>query len=148
MGMSLSWSAGRRGRFRVSMQVFILEDEIDRYPRNQIKDVFGVNHNLTIAKSCEEGIKLFPTVFGGYDLILLDHDMEGNYEYRDEYPNTGYQFVKWLVDKLRPCGEVWLHSHNPVGRKRMRELLEDHGWNIGGEIPFSPKYVEALKKIA
>ena len=94
------------------MQIFILEDEIDQYPREQLKQVLK-KHELTIAKSCDEAIEKF---CGPYDLLLLDHDMEGNYEYRPEYPNTGYQFVRWLMewwaDEKKP--QVILHSHNPL----------------------------------
>ena len=131
------------------MKIFILEDEIDRYPREQLKTVLK-KHTLTIAKSCDEAIKKFPTD-GPYDLMLLDHDMEGDYEYRPEYPNTGYQFCKWLVKYVEHAYEdvkfpqVILHSHNPTGRQRMRRLLEDHGFSVD-ECRFGTDYVKQLKE--
>lgn len=126
------------------LKVFILEDEIDSYPRNQFKDVFK-NHDVTYAKSCQEAIDTYK---GDYDCICLDHDMEGNYEYRPEYPNTGYQFVKWLVAQVFPGNkpEVLLHSQNPVGRGNMSKLLEDHDYLVYEE-PFSPKLISRMKAV-
>lgn len=128
---------------RKRLRIMILEDEIDRYPRNQIKIVLE-KHELTIAKSCDEGIEKF---VGPYDLLLLDHDMEGDYEYRPEFPNTGYQFVKWLVGvrSVLPLPQVILHSHNPVGRARMRDLLHEHDFSVD-ECYFGPDYIKQLKE--
>ena len=131
------------------LNVFILEDEIDRYPRIQLKQVLEGKHELTIARSCDDAAEKYPTGMP-YDLLLLDHDMEGDYEYRPEYPNTGYQFLKWLTFNHCPelggtYPQVILHSHNPVGRKRMRDLLEQHGFDVS-ESPFGPAYVKQLKE--
>lgn len=131
------------------MRIFILDDEVNMYPREQLKHVLK-GHDLTIATSKDEGVALYPTN-APYDLLLLDHDMEGNYEYRAEYPNTGMQWAKWLLEgyyvlmgkpKVRPS--VVLHSHNPVGRKNMKALFEDHNWHVV-EYPFGEKYVKFLK---
>jgi len=130
------------------MDIFILEDEINRYPREQLKQILEKKHNLTIAMSYDEGVERYK---GPYDLLLLDHDMEGNYEYRPEFPNTGYQFVKWLVNGFKNCDglckrpQVILHSHNQTGRERMRHLLEDHGFSVD-ECRFGPAYVKQLKE--
>lgn len=124
------------------LKVFVLEDEIGHYPRNQIISALKA-HDLTVATSFPDSKKKFE---GPYDLLLLDHDMEGQFE-DSNHPNTGYQFVKWLVDKEPvPKPEVVLHSQNPVGRKNMRLLLEEHGFSVS-EFAFGPKYVEALKGI-
>lgn len=122
------------------MRIFILEDEIDQYPREQLK-MLAVKHNLTVAKSCNEAIQKYK---GPYDLLLLDHDMEGNYEYREDFPNTGYQFVKWLVENETDRPQVILHSQNSVGRKNMLHLLHDHGFSVD-ECQFGPAYVKQLK---
>jgi CheY-like chemotaxis protein len=125
------------------MRIFILEDEIGHYPRNQILSALA-KHELTVATSCPDAKKKYD---GPYDLLLLDHDMEGNYEYRPDYPNTGHQFVKWLVEQDPvPKPEVVLHSQNPVGRTNMRQLLEEHGFSVT-EFPFGPEYVKGLKRV-
>ena len=135
------------------LRCFVLDDEIDIYPRIQIREALELNHDVTIARSCSEAIERYPEG-APYDLLCLDHDMEGNYEYRPEYPNTGYQFVKWLVEVSGEIDElsgmqdirVILHSHNPVGRRRMRDLLEAADAFDISECPFGPAYIKQLKE--
>lgn len=133
------------------MNIFILDDEINVYPRKQLTSVLA-RHMLTVATSYDDAIKRFK---GPYDLLLLDHDMEGQYEYRQNYPNTGYQFVRWLVRQTSryvqirvptPIPRVILHSHNSIGRRRMRDLLEYHGWPDVTEDSFSPVYLQHLQE--
>lgn len=130
------------------MKIFILEDEIDSYPRNQLKDVLN-GHTLTIAKSVPEAKIKYK---GGYDLLLLDHDMNGMYNKPLSCDgNTGSYFAHHLVDFHRGDKEslprqVVLHSQNPVGRDYMRSVLENAGF-ICDECPFGPTYVNMLKKI-
>jgi CheY-like chemotaxis protein len=130
------------GLVNKALNIFILEDEIDSYPRNQLKDVLK-GHNLTIAKSFPEAKKKF---HGPYDLLLLDHDMEGFYELNPSHPNTGHQFVKWMVlQEPVPKPPVILHSQNHIGRKNMSGVLHDHGFTFQ-EVPFGPPYIKALKE--
>lgn len=126
-----------------NLSIFILEDEIDFYPRNQLVDILK-RHNLTIAKSVPEAMRIFE---GPYDLLLLDHDMQGFFE-DTTHPNTGTQFVKWLVKQdPTPKPEVILHSQNPVGRAAMHALLKDHDFVVT-ECAFGPYYVRELRKIS
>lgn len=128
------------------LQCFILEDEIDHYPRNQIKEVLeSAGHDLTIATSRKDAESKYK---GGYDLLLLDHDLEGHYE-SSEHPNTAYQFLKRLLqdgwtDKKKPT--IILHSHNVDGRKNMRLLLQDYGL-VAQEFRFDENYVKELKRV-
>jgi CheY-like chemotaxis protein len=128
------------------LKVFVLEDEIDRLPRCAIISAL-VGHEVDVAKNVPEAKEVYK---GGYDILLLDHDMEGFYE-DSEHPNTGYQFVKWLVDGLgridgatRPY--IVIHSHNNYGRANMRKLLEDYGFEVD-EFPFNSQYIGELKRV-
>ena len=113
------------------LKIFILDDEIHSgglSNRSNLKDILG-RHELTLATSCPEAIKVYKP--GTYDLLLLDHDMEGWIETRKNHPNTGLQFCKWLVQHetiARP--PVLIHSHNPDGKKAMRLLLQDYGFKV------------------
>lgn len=125
------------------MKIFVLEDEIDRYPRNQIVEVLGKTHELTIARSFEEATRVWA---GPYDLYLLDHDMHGYYENSDA-PNTGYQFVKWLTEQENiGTKQAVLHSQNPVGRRNMLLHLSERQWTTQ-EVPFGKDYVAALRTL-
>lgn len=122
------------------MRIFILEDEIDRWPRNQIQDVLANRHSLVIARNMVEAKKAYEPPF---DLLLLDHDLGG-----DIASATGYDFVKWLVFQHPQDNppNVILHSGNPVGRENIRKFLEGFDYTVA-EVPFSPKYIEILSKI-
>lgn len=135
-----------------SLKVFVLEDEIDRYPRNQILAAL-VGHTVTVARNVPEAKRVYK---GGYDLLLLDHDMEGFFEDPEaNHGNTGTAFVRWLVQRWRdqtsPLDEdelpdVILHSQNPSGRKEMSLTLRDAGADVQ-QVPFSPDYVKALRDL-
>lgn len=85
---------------RPKLRVFILEDEIDGYRHPIVEALNG--HDLTIAKSKDEGIAKYK---GPYDLMLLDHDMNGQF-CNNKHPNTGLQFIKWLVELDPQCARV------------------------------------------
>lgn len=128
------------------MRIFILEDEIDRYPRCQLKDVLAA-HDLTMVRTVRDAMRLYEP--DAYDLLLLDHDMEGFYENPEAiHKNTGTWFVKWLVSLSHrgPTPSVILHSQNSTGRRAMAHHLSDAGW-IWQEVPFGPAYITALKQV-
>lgn len=121
------------------MRIFILEDEIDTVPRNAILEALK-GHTLTIARTARGGRLLYAPP---YDLLLLDHDMEGHYE-ESAHPNTGYQFLVWLMEqKLSPVPTI-LHSQNYRGRNNMLNILAQNRWSAM-EMPFSSVYIKFLK---
>lgn len=126
-------------------KIFILEDEIGRWPRCQILHALE-GHEVTFATSVPEAKTTYK---GHYDLLLLDHDMEGFYEDPSAaHGNTGTAFVNWLVDQhLKLPQQIILHSQNPVGRKAMRERLADVGYTNVDECPFGPAYIKHLKTL-
>lgn len=125
------------------MRIFILEDEINQWPRNQILEILK-DHDLTIATSCDEAKAKY--VKGGYDLILLDHDMRGFFDASD-FPNCGYQFVEWLISQGevgKQRAPIMLHSQNPTGRRNMYIALDQSGYTVA-QMPFSNAYLAWLK---
>lgn len=76
-----------------------------------------------IARSVDEA-KLFIINFGLPKQLSLDHDLGEGVE-------TGYDFVKWLVDQdldgilsLKNVSSFYVHSQNPVGAANMNSY-----WN-------------------
>lgn len=130
------------------LKIFILDDELftGGYEKRDrlLPALDGKGHKITVALSCEEAkLKFEPP----YDLMLLDHDMEGIYEHRDSHPNTGFQFVKWMIQQglKKPLPQIILHSVNARNRGRMRALLEPEGFHVV-EMPFNTQYVNFLKE--
>ena len=133
------------------MHIFLLDDEANKAPRNQIGMIFA-DHTFTVATSCEEGRNKFQ---GQYDLVLLDHDMRGFFETDLSYPNTGFMFASWMVSRYLVNKDfvnlkkppIFLHSQNSAGRMRMASLLRLHQFPIK-ECPFGFDYLNMLREIA
>ena len=128
------------------MRIFILEDEIHEPGgldgRHRLKHILR-KHELTLATSRCEGEELYRP--GTYDLMLLDHDLEGRPECRPDYHNTGWQFVKWLVEyETKPVPTI-IHSHNYDGGKKMMDLLTANGWKVERHF-YGRAYETALEK--
>ena len=123
------------------MKVFLLDDEAYIRPRSEIIDILAPNHELTVATSFYHARDIYKPP---YDLLLLDHDMRGLYGEDPRFHNTGWQFVVWMREMLKPA-HVILHSHYEKGRYAMGVVLEDH--KIPFEhCPFSPSYLKLLKE--
>lgn len=68
----------------------------------------------------------------------LDHDLADEHMedalsgYHDEFgvprhryrERTGYDVIAWMVEHDRWCPDITIHTHNPVGRKDMANLLQ------------------------
>lgn len=122
------------------MKIFILEDDRNRI--HLMLDALGASHDVQVSESCADAkIKYDPP----YDLTLLDHDLGGRQFVDGEDPETGYQFVKFMVSNgMDPGGYVIVHSYNPDGAKAMQGLLEESDWNMA-RVPFGLKVLEFLK---
>ena len=71
-----------------------------------------------------------------YSVLWLDHDLEGKIWEDSTKENTGYQFVKWMVDNnLQKNALIYIHSMNPIGANRMLNYLKDNDYD-GIWIPF------------
>lgn len=116
------------------MKVFILEDDPTRITL-LIEWLQG--HYLTIVDSCSKVDMFQPP----YDLILLDHDLGGRQ--MTEHEDNGAAFAKLINDKINKNAIVIIHSHNPYGVKRMRDILD------GGIIaPFGGGFFRNLLNMA
>jgi hypothetical protein len=133
-------------------RIFLLEDEIYKDhgynvpPRTCLMAILG-SHNLTIATSSEEAKTKF-TLRSPYDYLILDYDMNGVPGTDLANPNTGLNFVQWLV-KFPIVGDptVFLHSQNAKGRGAMRKLLVSSGYGNVSEHYYGNEYVSLLKKV-
>jgi len=123
------------------LKIFVLDDEIHKWPRNAIKPALAGNE-VVCAMSAMHAKEIFKPV---HDLLLLDHDMLGYYQ-DSGHPNTGYQFAAWMVQEFpdyKP--KVVLHSQNNTGRSAMKQLLVKFGFIIM-EFPFCEAYSGYLQK--
>ena len=123
------------------MKFFILEDSDARI--ELFSDAL-YGHELTIAKSKDEGLKWWNRDQGKYDVVLLDHDLGGKQylDPRGSEPNTGMKFVEAVADKPMP-NRIIIHSYNLAGAVAMEAHLRDCG-HACVRIPFGEKLLEML----
>ena len=62
--------------------------------------------------------------------MLLDHDLGGQIWVDSNKENTGYQFVKMLVEnQLQKNALYYIHSMNPIGSNKVLNMLLDNGFS-------------------
>lgn len=102
------------------MKILILEDDPQRH--NFFNAHFGRYNELYITTSVEEAIEIFQRN-KPFDVIFLDHDLDGRVYVPSNELNTGFQFAKYLSDQ-KICGTyVYCHSGSPDGRRAIQEVL-------------------------
>jgi len=114
------------------MKIMVLEDSPDRIARFQ-EALAG--HEVTICQDvnvAKEFIKV-----NKVEYMFLDHDLGGLHHVESTEPNTGYAFVKFLVEnKLAQDTSIVIHSMNYPGASNMFALLKRHGYKVQ-LIPYS-----------
>lgn len=119
------------------MKVLVLDDMNTRHKWFITALIGHVYHPVYSSASAIQELQLFE-----FDMIFLDHDLEeqhynvwANAELNDEaffnkLERTGYDVAKWMVDNSNnKQAQVIVHSLNPVGSKRMVDLLTANGYN-------------------
>lgn len=103
---------------------FILEDSEDRI--KEFKERLKKEGKIFITKNVKEAKKIFKTE-GPWDMIFLDHDLEGKAFVDVKDPNTGSAFCEWLAGQLSPERPplILVHSANEVGARNMMAILKD-----------------------
>lgn len=128
------------------MKIFVLEDDQQRITRFQKELMDEGKHELTLAKSVEEGVKKFSPP---YDLMLLDHDLGGRQYVNSEDEDTGYTFLQQLPVKKAVKGTVVIvHSYNYEGAQRMVTSAERDGARSVMRIPFGEALFTWVRRIA
>lgn len=99
------------------MRVLILEDDINRI--KQFKKKF-IDHDVTICYEPKEAIRKLKD--SNWDILYLDHDLDDDHVVPGEH--TGYEVAEWLSKNIDRCpAEIYVHSLNRYGRKKMIEIL-------------------------
>jgi CheY-like chemotaxis protein len=102
------------------MNILILEDNPIRV--DIFKNLFK-SHTLFIT---EKAIKTCENI--NYNVLFLDHDLEGKIWMDSNEEQTGYSFVKKLVQTdFQKNTLCYIHSLNPIGANNMVNLLHDYG---------------------
>lgn len=121
------------------MKILILEDNPERIEK--FKQLFR-NQQVDLYRTVEDAKDA--CLLNEYAVLWLDHDLSGKIWEDSQKENTGYQFVKWLVDnEVQKNSLIYIHSMNPIGANRMLNYLKDNDYD-GIWIPY---YLLKLEEI-
>jgi hypothetical protein len=103
------------------MKALILED--NRMRKKIFEMHLGNEYDLYFYDQVEDARKAIETA-GPFDLIFLDHDLDGRIFVDSEEDNTGFQLAKY-ISEMDLDARIVLHSMNPIGAARMKEVLPE-----------------------
>jgi len=87
------------------MNVLILEDA-----QYRIKDFRSALPFAKIVKDVDSCIEQLEKQ--GWDLLFLDHDLDGQAFVDPQEYNTGSEVVRWIVKNKPEIGRIIVHTHN------------------------------------
>lgn len=100
------------------MKILILEDNPNRIKQFKYN---LIGHDVDITDQVLMAIELLKN--NDYDLIFLDHDLEGKHYVPSSYFNTGYTVAKYLSANPQINAKIIIHSSNYKGVAKMRSVL-------------------------
>jgi len=107
------------------MKILLLEDSSNRIEK--FKELFK-NQELFICSDIQTAKET--CLCNRIALFLLDHDLDGRMWQDSNEENTGYQFVKWIIDnEIGKESLFYIHSMNVIGANRMLNLLKDNNYD-------------------
>lgn len=110
------------------MHIFILED--NEYRMKKFREELA-GHKIDHAETVQDGTSM--VLANKYDLLFLDHDLDGEEMVDSANDNTGYQLAEFIAsftpNKETPCV---VHSLNPAGANNIMRAIPH-----AVKIPFS-----------
>jgi len=107
------------------MRILLLEDNPVR--QEKFKQLFK-NQELIIVDNVLDAKDICR--HNEIKVMFLDHDLGNAIWVNSNEENTGYQFVKWLVDnEFQKNTLIYIHSMNPIGANKMLNYLLDNKYD-------------------
>jgi CheY-like chemotaxis protein len=117
-------------------RILFLDDDPNR--RQQfLSESRLTEHDIHFARNYREAVRLLAS--HRFDVAFLDHDLADftadgeRLAARDDNELTGTDVAKWIAGAMEPAswpGIVVVHSWNPVGARRMADILIDAGLRV------------------
>ncbi len=126
------------------MKIFILEDD-PHHIALFLQKLSKPDRVIHVANTVAQAIDL-ATKVGPFNTLFLDHDLapehyEGDEKSEEREPD-GHDFTKWMVENkdkvVKDYTQIFIHSMNPVGSKRMQDTITDSAIkeNFTAAVPF------------
>lgn len=109
------------------MKIFILEDAPSRMTkfRHYLKELYPNECAIYHAVEVDSAMKILKENENTWDIIFLDHDLEGNVYVPSNHRQTGYTIAKYIKENNVKYNECIIHTQNPVGAKNINSVLTD-----------------------
>lgn len=115
---------------KIAMNYFILEDSASR-KRVFMESLNIPGNGVTVCDSVEASKRILSE--RSFDVIFLDHDLDGRTYVPINEPNAGYQLALWISENDIP-GKIIIHSYNEFAVPEMLKVLPQAVWE-----PFNPE---------
>lgn len=76
------------------------------------------------AKTADQAIRLLKE--GSFTVASLDHDL-GDHATSKRKERTGVTVIEWMIENEEWPGQIIVHSWNPVGAKKMCDMINRYG---------------------
>jgi CheY-like chemotaxis protein len=100
------------------MKILVLEDDPNRITlfKKWFKD-----HDMDMTDQADQAKMFLDAKI--YDVIFLDHDLDGRVYVDSNEKNTGYQVAEHMPKSLNTTTRTIVHSHNSAGAKKMISVI-------------------------
>lgn len=103
------------------MNIMVLEDDPERIT---VFDDELYGFSVDFVENVSDALDLLSNFH--YDLVFLDHDLDGGSMVPSHYKNTGYQVAKFMADEeINEEAVIFIHSMNPIGAQNIKRVLPD-----------------------
>lgn len=105
----------------------------------QAEELFIANTAMQAIEHLNSGVK--------WDLVMLDHDLDGPYIQSSDDLNCGMAVVRWIVERKPKIDKIMVHSWNIEAGKEMNLKLLDAGYDSIYS-PFQPQGFDIMPQPA
>lgn len=109
-----------------SKSCLILDDNPARFTTlvEQVEQIaFPYMERIIIVTTAQRAIKELE--HKSWNVISLDHDLDGQVYVASENPNTGFTVAKFIVDNNIVFNTLLIHTLNDVGARNMYKVLQE-----------------------
>ena len=104
------------------MKILFLDDRDARVEAAERR--FGPGgHELCVVRTAAEAIEFLEKETA--DLVMLDHDLDGDNLMAIDNPLSGAEVARWIRDNRPSIGQIVIHSTSHIGSPYMVNLLKD-----------------------
>ena len=103
------------------MKILVLEDDPERI---RMFRVWFKDYDMDMTDQASEAKKLLDSKL--YDVIFLDHDLDGRVFVHSSEANTGYAVASYIPKSINKGTRTIVHSHNFVGATKMVDAVGEN----------------------